>query len=1306
MSPRRTRRGTIRENITEICNDNSLKSTSKILRSTYRTNKSQTIKGSEEEIDNPVEVTSLLDNTVSFVNDTSLNSRKRKRQADTASTSQDELLNLTTEESKNKSKTKKKHVKTPHSTKKVKSDKSQIIDVNLHIVKDESSNIKTQKEKRQVSYSINNLTSKYEEIPEMVSRKKLKSDKDNSYRHKKEYKTPEKSHKALLNNVKSTEKEVTPKSSPINVSLTPHRSTKTPKKSPINLGSPKTHAHDSFKLLNVQRKLSIVDSPSSSENSNHSLKLLNSSNLENSSFENTNISHKKTTSLLLKPSSSKKKSISPVFKVRPRFSKSPKIVLRTPKSKSTKSMKTSTSKKALKKSSVSPSKSKKKTIINESLNSVKTPAESVKLKKTQKFDLEKVSKSLVKTKDLSETETSPNPESPIKTMKTTKSNSSSKSKESNKSIKSAKKESKLSPLNSSNIIFTKSKRLLNITPLSSKKMPKIILSTKKSSKSKASAKKSRKSLSPAKKSSISVSSTRKSRISVSPTKKSRISVSPTKKSRISVSPAKKSKISVSPAKRSRKSVSPEKKSRGSVSPAKSSRRSVSPAKKSRRSVSPAKRSRKSVSPAKKSRKSVSPEKKSTRSASSAKKSRRSVSPAKKSKISVSPAKRSRKSVSPEKKSTRSASSAKKSRRSVSPAKKSRGSVSPAKKSRGLVSPAKKSRISISPTKKTRRSISSVKKSRRSVSPAKQSKSISPVKRSSRSVSPAKKLLSVSPAKKSRKSVSPANKASKSVSPLKKLNKSPKIASPLKVADISANLSIKKSVNEFMNYSFLSSMCPKVVVNKLSSPVLRNSILTARRNQPTINLIPVDHVIKSSFNLDNQKVPFSDYKSLSSINDRSVLENSSLNQDSSIESLKKINSNSKTTNTLTPKQKIKRLLSLSSDKKILRQLSSSIVLNGSSTPKPKAVKRLNNQSNIKIHQPLIEDQSEPSSNETSLINMSDVFDLDGSEKDITFEINKTNLDKRKSLQDVNVFQKSSKNNTFEIIKDTSSETKVKSIKDDTYELETSQIGLEMESDKKILNEININEESESKKSCRVHFANSNLQIQANAINRIGTPGHAIQQNKISTSISKTPTRKSFINKIDHRKSVGSASKLQVKTPMNTPLNKRLSNSLSNTKSKKSIHEAQIASVNRLSRPKPIINSEKKLGTKTPVTRKIPNFADIHQKNFEKMESLIDLKKRIEKRHLTINTATSSAKKILATKYQNGSNKLAPLDSTNGIYNKFGFKLRKNDAVSMISRKQAGIVESREQKREDARNILKGVRMNRRFELQMKSRIKNS
>jgi hypothetical protein len=848
-------------------------------------------------------VNSLLDNT-SFINDTILNTRKRKRKLQEVLTNQDSLLNLTVEESKTKSRTTKKNAKTPQSTRRIKSNKSPIIDESVLIDKHESSNAKTQKEKRQVSYSINNLINEDEDISEMVLRKKRKSDNNNSTRHKREFRTPEKSEKSLTNNVKTPEKEITPKSSPINVSLTPHRSTKTPKKSPINLGSPKTHAHDSFKLLNVQRKLSIINSPSSSENSNNSLQKLNVSNLGNSSLETTNNSEKNLTSVL-KTSSTKKKSISSSFKVRPRFSKSPKIVLRTPKSKSAKSMKTSSSKKASMKkpSSVSPSNSKKVSKSNRSSKSNKTPITKQKLEKS------------LKSEESSESEKSLNSTTPLKSTKTPKSNSSSKSKKSVKATKSPKKVTQLKSMNSSNSILKKSKQSPIISPLNSKKMPKILLSTKKSSKSRSSSKKS-------------------------------------------------------------------------------------------------------------------------------------------------------------------------------------------------------------------------------VSPLKKSKSKKPIK-------------------------------------------SPKNDPQLKTMNVSVNLSTNHSIDKnFINYS---AMSPKVVVNKLISPEMRNSIFTARQNQPTINLVPVDHVIKRAFNLENKKISVYDCKSLIAVKKYSDVVN--INQDTPTEVLEKKVLNLKATNTSTPREQVKRTLSLDSDKKVSRRTNSSVMLNGSSTPKSKAIKRLRNESSVKIYQPLLEDESEPSLNESSLINMSDVFDSDNSQKDITFEINKSNLDKRKSLQDINVSQSSNKNNTFEIKKNISSVTKVKSIKDDTYELETSKIELQMKSNENIFNEeeLSASEEPESKKSCKVHFANSGSEVQGNnrnTISRIGTPGHAMQQKKIpgSTNKVKTPINQSLVNKIENKKRVSSVSKLQVKTPVNTTKNKRLSNTLPDTtsKSRKSNHKAQIDSVNRLSRPKPIVNSEKKIG----------------------------------------------------------------------------------------------------------------------------------
>lgn len=51
----------------------------------------------------------------------------------------------------------------------------------------------------------------------------------------------------------------------------------------------------------------------------------------------------------------------------------------------------------------------------------------------------------------------------------------------------------------------------------------------------------------------------------------------------------------------------------------------------------------------------------------------------------------------------------------------------------------------------------------------------------------------------------------------------------------------------------------------------------------------------------------------------------------------------------------------------------------------------------------------------------------------------------------------------------------------------------------------------------------------------------------------------------------------------------------------------------------------LETKTPVVRKIPNFAEIHKKTFEKMESLVDARKRVADRHVAMINPVLSATK---------------------------------------------------------------------------------
>lgn len=51
----------------------------------------------------------------------------------------------------------------------------------------------------------------------------------------------------------------------------------------------------------------------------------------------------------------------------------------------------------------------------------------------------------------------------------------------------------------------------------------------------------------------------------------------------------------------------------------------------------------------------------------------------------------------------------------------------------------------------------------------------------------------------------------------------------------------------------------------------------------------------------------------------------------------------------------------------------------------------------------------------------------------------------------------------------------------------------------------------------------------------------------------------------------------------------------------------------------------LETKTPVPKKIPNFAEIHKKTFAKMESVVDAKKRVADRHVAMVNPILSATK---------------------------------------------------------------------------------
>ncbi|XP_017879478.1 uncharacterized protein LOC108624591 isoform X2 [Ceratina calcarata] len=117
--------------------------------------------------------------------------------------------------------------------------------------------------------------------------------------------------------------------------------------------------------------------------------------------------------------------------------------------------------------------------------------------------------------------------------------------------------------------------------------------------------------------------------------------------------------------------------------------------------------------------------------------------------------------------------------------------------------------------------------------------------------------------------------------------------------------------------------------------------------------------------------------------------------------------------------------------------------------------------------------------------------------------------------------------------------------------------------------------------------------------------------------------------------------------------------------------------------------------------MPNFAEIHKKMFAKSESIIDAKKRVQDRH----TALTRLENGDATGIKTVANKLPKVNqSSSGTKNgftRFGFKLRKPEATACILKTKTP---NPRRSTEQNRAILKGVRTNRRFELQMKMRNK--
>ncbi|XP_076392157.1 uncharacterized protein LOC100882771 [Megachile rotundata] len=118
-----------------------------------------------------------------------------------------------------------------------------------------------------------------------------------------------------------------------------------------------------------------------------------------------------------------------------------------------------------------------------------------------------------------------------------------------------------------------------------------------------------------------------------------------------------------------------------------------------------------------------------------------------------------------------------------------------------------------------------------------------------------------------------------------------------------------------------------------------------------------------------------------------------------------------------------------------------------------------------------------------------------------------------------------------------------------------------------------------------------------------------------------------------------------------------------------------------------------------TKEVPNFAEIHKRMFGKLESVVDAKKRLEDRHATLTTVKLNKSMNLSI---NSKEKDQLLDKPNkSAYNQLGFKIKKQEAIECILRNNS-IQNTRSKVQQQSRAILKGVRTNRRFELQMKAR----
>ncbi|XP_023289734.1 muscle M-line assembly protein unc-89 isoform X2 [Orussus abietinus] len=312
-----------------------------------------------------------------------------------------------------------------------------------------------------------------------------------------------------------------------------------------------------------------------------------------------------------------------------------------------------------------------------------------------------------------------------------------------------------------------------------------------------------------------------------------------------------------------------------------------------------------------------------------------------------------------------------------------------------------------------------------------------------------------------------------------------------------------------------------------------------------------------------------------------------------------------------------------------------------------------------------------------------------------------------------------NGTFDISKKVSPSPEKKGSKDDTYEItEPKTPSLQKKSKKRTLEEANLDiSERETKRNCKVRFATLPDSTVGTSISqairtRVSTPGQKqvlkkkpSALNKWNTSITKSRESSSVKVKASDDSYLRRSSSMG--NLSSTPLQLRRRSNSSDALSKTKKNDVKTPRT-KLTKQNSLMLSDKKLERRIPA-RKAPNFAQIHQRKFEEMESVIDAKKRIQQRHVVLsgtshtNLVNTKSKERLPL-VSGSSQETRPTETTNGAFNRFGFKVRKNEAVNLVSKKPG--FKSRESRKEEDRSLLKMVRTNRRFELMMKNRNLNT